>query len=117
PLSDRPLGFLTRRAALKLALAATSLTALPRTVSAAASSSRPNLIDVNVTLSRWPLRRLRGDDTPALLALLRSYGVRQAWAGTFDGLLHKDIAAANNQLAEQCHRHGRDFLLPFGSIN
>ncbi len=75
------------------------------------------LIDVNVTLSRWPFRRLRGDETSALVNKLREHHVVQAWAGTFDGLLHKDISSANARLAEECHAHGRGILLPFGSIN
>lgn len=75
------------------------------------------LIDVNVTLGRWPLRRLPHDETSALVALLRERGVTQAWAGVFDGLLHKDIASANAWLAEECRKHGHDILLPFGSIN
>jgi predicted TIM-barrel fold metal-dependent hydrolase len=76
-----------------------------------------HFIDTNVTLSRWPFRRLRGDETADLVKMLRHHGVTQAWAGTFDGVLHKDIAAANARLVEECHRHGHGILIAFGSVN
>jgi predicted TIM-barrel fold metal-dependent hydrolase len=83
-------------------------------------TTKPTLsdaIDVNVHLSRWPFRRLPLDEPGPLVERLKSLGVKQAWAGSFDALLHRDIAAVNARLVDDCKTHGAGFLLPFGAIN
>lgn len=75
------------------------------------------MIDTNITLGPWPFRRLPLDDPAALVARLRRRGVTQAWAGSFEALFTRDLAAANARLVEGCHRHGHDWVLPFGSVN
>jgi predicted TIM-barrel fold metal-dependent hydrolase len=75
------------------------------------------IIDTNVNVSRWPFRRLAGDETPKLVANLRKRSVAQAWAGSFDGILYKDIGGVNARLAADCRTYGKDILVPFGSIN
>lgn len=74
------------------------------------------MIDANITLERWPYRRFSEDVTDRLIAKLKARGVTQAWAGSFDGLFHRDIAAVNQRLSDVC-RQFADFLKPFGTIN
>lgn len=74
-------------------------------------------IDVHVYLGQWPFRRLHGDEPSHLVELLRKAGVTQAWAGNFEGLLHRDMAGVNQRLTEQCRRVGDHFLLPFGTVH
>src|SRR5439155_14118077 len=83
----------------------------------ATSSRAPGIIDTNVNLFNWPFRALKYRDTRALVAKLRKHRVIEAWAGSFEALLSKDMNGVNARLAAECHEHGRGFLIPFGSVN
>lgn len=75
------------------------------------------LVDTNVTLFRWPFRRMNGDETSELVSVLKRGGVQSAWAGSFECVFHRDIAAANERLSSECRERGAGLLLAFGSIN
>jgi len=102
-----------------LGAAAVSVATPPaaRSASAAASSGPPGIIDTNVNLFDWPFRRLKYRDTKALVAKLKKHRIIEAWAGSFEALLSKDMNGVNARLAAECREHGRGFLLPFGSVN
>lgn len=75
------------------------------------------IADVNVNLSRWPFRRTPCDELPRLVATLQKYGVEQAWAGSLDGLFHRDLGGVNLRLSETCRQERSVQLIPFGSVN
>lgn len=109
---------LDRRELLSGALAGTVTASLSAAVAQEPDRPPPRrIIDTNVSLFRWPFRRLPLDTPSKLAEKLREYGVEQAWAGSFEGLLHRDLASVNTRLADACQADGKDLLVPFGSIN
>lgn len=74
-------------------------------------------IDTNVYLSRYPFRRVPGDEPQELVGKLHRNQVVRAWCGSFDALLHRDLGAVNRRLADDCRRFGNGMLVPFGTVN
>ncbi len=77
----------------------------------------PDIIDCNVHLFEWPFRRLKYAQTEALVAKLRKHRIKQAWAGSFEAVLHKQLDAINRRLADEWRTRGDGVLIPFGSVN
>ena len=73
-------------------------------------------IDTNIHLGHWPFRRHGYEDTARLVEKLKAADVAEAWAASFDGVFHRDLAGANDRLAEECAKW-KGFLVPFGTVN
>ena len=113
---------LTRRRFLKGALLPAALGTLPRHAVRGEEldggvDSPPDIIDTNVHLFDWPFRKLKYAGARALVAKLRRHRITQAWAGSYEGLLHKNLDGVNDRLAEECRANGAGILLPFGTVN
>lgn len=108
---------LNRRNILSLGLTAATCPAwlTSRTHSAERELSSEDIIDTNISLLSWPFRRLPLDETPAMVTKLATLGITQAWAGSFEGLLLRDISKVNERLVAACG--DRSLLIPIGSIN
>jgi predicted TIM-barrel fold metal-dependent hydrolase len=86
------------------ALAATVLTA----------ADAPKLIDCHVYLGANPFRRLGAENAAQFAQGLQQRGVTEAWAGAFEGLLRRDVAVVNRELAHACQN---SLFRPCGTIN
>lgn len=94
--------FLGHTAALAAALAAAPLLA---------AEKQTGIIDCNIHLGPHPNR-----DLPVINGeFMTARGIDEAWAGSFEALLHRDMAAVNQRLAESCKRDSR--LRPAGSVH
>lgn len=100
-------------------LAAATLTAATTPLvrlAAATPAAAAKLTDVNLWTDAWVVRHPPTHDLEGLLIRLRRHGVTNGWAGSFEGVLHTDLAGANARLAASCARTG-GLLLPFGTVN
>lgn len=87
------------------------------TLAAPAAINPVGLIDTNVSLNDWPIRHSWAPTATALVQRLKRHGVSRAWTGTFEGVLHTDMAGANARLVEACQREGAGVLEPVGTVN
>jgi len=87
------------------AVAATPLAA------ASAASAKAGFIDCNIHLGSHPTRALPEIDEGFLI----QRGIEEAWTGSFEALLHRDMAAVNARLAKRCVASLR--LRAVGSVN
>ena len=108
---------INRRDALQIAAASGAASLLvSQSASGVEEESQPlDIVDTNVSLFHWPFRRLPLDQTAKLIRKLRLLGVTRAWAGSFEAILHRDLAGVNGRLAQECQQHGE--LVPIGTIN
>ncbi|MCA8994508.1 MAG: amidohydrolase family protein [Planctomycetaceae bacterium] len=108
---------MSRRELLAVSAGAASALALAEEASAFAELEVPQkrIIDANVSLFRWPFRRFPLDETRLLAEKLQSLGVSEAWAGSFEGVFHRDVAGVNSRLVDECRKH--PIFLPIGSVN
>jgi hypothetical protein len=104
-----------RRSFLTTATIAAGVGIGPR--AAVAATAVTELIDTNVYLSHWAIRRSWVENPKMLADKLRHGGVTSAWVGSFDGVLHTDIAGVNARLAEACAAERSGLLRPFGTVN
>ncbi len=104
-----------KRRTLLTTVLAGSVAVLTPSIIRAKNEAKNTIIDSNVDLFRWPFRRLPLDNTDKLVQKMRNLNIGQAWAGSFEGLLQRDINGVNQRLAETCARY--EELIAFGSIN
>ncbi len=106
-----------RRTFLTAAAVAATGTSLPAAEFPTAPVVPGDLIDTNVTLHSWAIRRSSAASPALLVQKLRHHGVVSAWTGSFEGVLHSDMAGANERLAQACAQEGGGILRPFGTVN
>lgn len=75
------------------------------------------ILDTNVNLRCFPFRDLKFGATEDLVGKLRRHKIKEAWAGSYEALFHKNIDGVNARLAEECETKGDGLLVPFGTVN
>lgn len=83
----------------------------------AKSGTPAQIIDTNVYLGAHPFRESLTTTPDALALKLANQKVIEAWAGSFEALLQRDMTGVNERLVHACARTGGGVLKPVGSIH
>lgn len=75
------------------------------------------IIDTNVYLGAHPFRESVTTKPDALALKLANQKVIEAWAGSFEALLQRDVTGVNERVASACSRAGGGVLRPVGSVH
>ena len=78
---------------------------------------KPEIIDTNVNLFRWPFRRMKYEDTKSFSTKLRKHRITKAWAGSFEAVFSKSLNEVNTRLADECRKSEKGMFVPFGAVN
>ncbi len=73
------------------------------------------IIDCNANLGQWPFRRTEYCTPEALLERLSRVDIDRAWVTSLDAVMLKNVAAANEPLAEAVAEY--ESLTPIGTVN
>ncbi|MDI1313853.1 amidohydrolase family protein [Prosthecobacter sp.] len=83
-------------------------------VSSLRAKEEVQLADCHVYLGSNPFRQLGAENPAEFIQGLARRGVTEAWAGAFEGLLRRDVANVNRELAQACQN---SILRPCGTVN
>lgn len=108
---------MNRRMFLSWAALSSTIPSLRAAELGAPDTRSETIIDTNVYLGSWPVRHSWAVTPTVLIDKLQRHGVTEAWAGSYEAVLHTDIDGANRRLIEACAREGRGILRPFPTIN
>ncbi len=117
----KPLSTSTRREFLHRGVAAGLISGAAKSAAAAETQPAPpfevKLIDTNCYIGQWPIRHLPlAEDAGKLAEKLKSQNVSEAWVGSLDALLHKDLKRVNEGIRDAWVQHPTLFK-PVGAIN
>lgn len=80
------------------------------------TASPASIIDTNVYLGAHPFREAITAKPDALALKLANQKVTEAWAGSFEAMLQRDVTGVNERLVRACKTSG-GILKPVGSIH
>lgn len=108
--------FITHAAAIGGSVGVPALVGNSRASEPAEAGTPTSIIDTNVYLGPHPFREAITAKPDALALKLANQKVSEAWTGSFEAMLQRDITSVNERLVRACKASG-GILKPVGSIH